>query len=360
MPLLNLRDVAEGTPLRTGMLLRSAQPHRLTTADTDRLAGLLGGPLEGLRLVADLRSEAERAGDDWTLLTDLGVRVTRLGTSGSPADLSALPPGIDLGDLYVLMLDHRTAWFASVVAEIADGLPALVHCAAGKDRTGLVVALILDLVGVEHEVIVRDYAATATHLPQIITMLGLAASSPAKAVPSAEAVPTGAVPLGAVPAETVLTEAVPARVVSSVPGAVEAVSSTAKTVPSGAVSWGAAPSAARTVPLGAASSTATAVSSTTRDLPSPTEVAPSASEAVPSVAEAVLLGAASSTATAVSSSAKAVPAMVRAISGLLDAPEAAIRTFLTALDARGGAERLLTAHGLTVDHVQRLRAALVG
>ncbi|MBB4913314.1 tyrosine-protein phosphatase [Streptosporangium saharense] len=269
MPLLNLRDVAEGTPLRTGMLLRSAQPHRLTAADTDRLADLLGGSLEGLRLVADLRSEAERAGDDWTLLTDHGVRVTRLGTSGSPADLSALPPGIDLGDLYVLMLDHRTAWFASVVAEIADGLPALVHCAAGKDRTGLVVALVLDLVGVEHEVIVRDYAATATHLPQIITMLGLTASSPAEAVPSAEAVPTGAVPLGAVPAEAVLMTTAP-------------------------------------------------------------------------------------------STAEAVPAMVGAISGLLDAPEAAIRTFLAALDARGGAERLLTAHGLTVGHVQRLRAALVG
>ncbi|MER7127997.1 tyrosine-protein phosphatase [Streptosporangium saharense] len=265
MPLLNLRDVAEGTPLRTGTLLRSAQPHRLTTADTDRLADLLGGPLEGLRLVADLRSEAERAGDDWAPLTDLGVRVTHLGTSGSPADLSALPPGIDLGDLYVLMLDHRTAWFASVVAEIADGLPALVHCAAGKDRTGLVVALILDLVGVEHEVIVRDYAATATHLPQIITMLGLTPPSPVEAVPS-----------GAVP---------------SMVGAVEAASSAAE---------------------------------------------------------------------AASPAAEAVPAMVGAISGLLDAPEAAIRTFLASLDARGGAERLLTAHGLTVGHVQRLRAALVG
>ncbi|MEU1879513.1 tyrosine-protein phosphatase [Streptosporangium sp. NPDC020072] len=252
MPLLNLRDVAEGagTPVRSGMLLRSAQPHRLTAADTDRLADLLGGQLEGLRLVADLRSEAELAGDDWALLTDLGVRVTRLGTSGSPADLSALPPGIDLGDLYVLMLDHRTAWFASVVAEIADGLPALVHCAAGKDRTGLVVALILDLVGVDHEAIVRDYAATVTHLPQIMTMLGL------------------------------------------------------------------------TTPPPAASPLTT---------PPPAALSPAASVSV-----------------------------AGAVSGLLDAPEAAIRTFLTALDARGGAERLLTAHGLTEGHVQRLRAALVG
>ncbi|MER7207878.1 tyrosine-protein phosphatase [Streptosporangium sp. NPDC000239] len=267
MPLLNLRDVAEGagTPVRSGMLLRSAQPHRLTAADTDRLADLLGGQLEGLRLVADLRSEAELAGDDWTLLTDLGVRVTRLGTSGSPADLSALPPGINLGDLYVLMLDHRTAWFASVVAEIADGLPALVHCAAGKDRTGLVVALILDLVGVDHEAIVRDYAATVTHLPQIMTMLGLTTPPPA------------ASPLA--------------------------------------------------VPSPAASPLAT---------PPPVALSPVALSPAASVSVA------------------------GAVSGLLDAPETAIRTFLTALDARGGAERLLTAHGLTEGHVQRLRAALVG
>ncbi|MEV8637357.1 tyrosine-protein phosphatase [Streptosporangium sp. NPDC051023] len=240
MPLLNLRDVAEGAgaPLRTGMLLRSAQPQALTLADADLLAGLLGGPLEGLRLVADLRGENERAENDWTLLAEHGVRVARLGTSGSPADLSALPPGVDLGDLYVLMLDHRTAWFASVVAEIADGLPALVHCAAGKDRTGLVVALILDLVGVDHEVIVRDYAATGEHLPRIMAMLGL--GSGARAVPAHLADVTGAV------------------------------------------------------------------------------------------------------------------------SGLLDAPEAAMRTFLAALDARGGAERLLMANGLTAGHVQRLRAALIG
>lgn len=302
MPLLNLRDVAEGTPLRTGMLLRSAQPHRLTTADTDRLAGLLGGPLEGLRLVADLRSEAERAGDDWTPLTDLGVRVTRLGTSGSPADLSALPSGIDLGDLYVLMLDHRTAWFASVVAEIADGLPALVHCAAGKDRTGLVVALILDLVGVEHEVIVRDYAATAAHLPQIITMLGL---SPVEAAPSAVAAVLAEKPIPS-------AEAVPLAVVSSSTGTVSL--------------------AARAVP--------------------------SASEATPSMEGTSSSGVVSSAGAV--SAAGVVPSAVGAVSGLLDAPEAAIRTFLAALDARGGAERLLTAHGLTVGHVQRLRAALVG
>ncbi|GLL02158.1 tyrosine-protein phosphatase [Dactylosporangium matsuzakiense] len=43
--------------------------------------------------------------------------------------------------------------------------PALVHCASGKDRTGLVVALALALAGVDRAAIVADYAASERHLP---------------------------------------------------------------------------------------------------------------------------------------------------------------------------------------------------
>ncbi|MEV7011138.1 tyrosine-protein phosphatase [Streptosporangium sp. NPDC051022] len=295
MPLLNLRDVADGTGtvLRTGVLLRSAQPHALTHADTDLLAGLLGGPLEGLRLIADLRGEAERTGDDWAPLAERGVRIVRLGTSGSPADLSALPPGIELGDLYVLMLDHRTTWFASVVAEIADGLPALVHCAAGKDRTGLVVALILDLAGVDHDTIVRDYTATGEHLPQIMTMLGL--NSPVTP-PNSPTAPPASAPAHA----TASTGPAPQP---PTPPSAEAADLVLQPPP---------PSSAETA------------------CPAPQAVPPHLAE------------------------------VTGAVSGLLDAPEAAMRTFLAALDARGGAERLLLAHGLTEGHVRRLRTALVG
>ncbi|MFC4016202.1 tyrosine-protein phosphatase [Nonomuraea purpurea] len=168
MPLLNLRDVAAETALRPGVLYRSAQPHTLTAGDAELVAGL--------RLIADLRAEDERAAGDWAAVMGGTVRHAPLGigSSLSPAALAALPPDMDLGDMYVALLEHRAAWFAAVVAEIADGLPALVHCAAGKDRTGLVVALILDLLGVEHEAIVRDYALTAKALPEVLPMLGLA------------------------------------------------------------------------------------------------------------------------------------------------------------------------------------------
>ncbi|MFC4115799.1 tyrosine-protein phosphatase [Nonomuraea zeae] len=167
MPLLNFRDVAAETALRPGVLYRSAQPHTLTPADAELVAGL--------RLIADLRGDDERTTGDWALVLGGAVRHAPLGagTASSPAHLATLPPDLELGDLYVGLLQHRTPWFAGVIAEIADGLPALVHCAAGKDRTGIVVALILDLLGVEHEAIVRDYALTAKALPGLLRMLEL-------------------------------------------------------------------------------------------------------------------------------------------------------------------------------------------
>jgi protein-tyrosine phosphatase len=46
----------------------------------------------------------------------------------------------------------------------ADGGPTLVHCAAGKDRTGVLVALVLDAVGVRREAVIADYALSAERL----------------------------------------------------------------------------------------------------------------------------------------------------------------------------------------------------
>lgn len=172
LPLLNYRDVADtaGTPhrpLRRGCLTRAAQPVGL---DATAAGELLGSG--AVRTVLDLRSDPERADRDWAVLPGLGIRLVRPAPRPATLDPTSRHAGMSLGEIYVELLTGRTDWFADAVARIAEGLPTLVHCAAGKDRTGIVVALVLDLVGVERAAIVRDYTATAAAMPAVLASVG--------------------------------------------------------------------------------------------------------------------------------------------------------------------------------------------
>ena len=84
---------------------------------------------------------------------------------GDAAAGHVLPPALAEGDLgrhYVKSLAERTETLAEVIEHLAsrDNLPAVFHCTAGKDRTGMVAALVLSLVGVPDDVIVHDYTLT--------------------------------------------------------------------------------------------------------------------------------------------------------------------------------------------------------
>jgi protein-tyrosine phosphatase len=156
----NLRDVggypAAGgrtTPWRT--LLRSDALHRLDPAGGAVLAGL------GLRTVLDLRTEAE-AEIAPTALVGLADRRTHI--SILTGDLSALP--LELAAIYQYMIDDCGETIGAAIKVLAErgAFPALVHCSAGKDRTGIVVALILALLGVPDEVIAADYELSAVYL----------------------------------------------------------------------------------------------------------------------------------------------------------------------------------------------------
>lgn len=76
------------------------------------------------------------------------------------------PTGRTLAELYVGMLDRRPALFSKAVTAIAEAPPGgvVVHCAAGKDRTGMVIAMTLSLVGVADDVIAADYELTNERL----------------------------------------------------------------------------------------------------------------------------------------------------------------------------------------------------
>ncbi len=81
------------------------------------------------------------------------------------ATASLLKQAPAISELYALMLDRRQAAFGAIFNGIAaaEG-PVLFHCFAGKDRTGLVAAMMLSIAGVEPEAIGADYAETDLQL----------------------------------------------------------------------------------------------------------------------------------------------------------------------------------------------------
>lgn len=167
---LNLRDVggypAAAGQIRWGTLLRSDALHRLDAAGVAWLART------GVRTVIDLRTDAEAEHAPSALA---GLAARREHVSLLHGDLDSLP--VDLEAVYRYLITHCGAAIAAAVRALAapGALPAVVHCSAGKDRTGIVVALVLDTVGVPDAVIAADYALTARYLdptrPQAVVHL---------------------------------------------------------------------------------------------------------------------------------------------------------------------------------------------
>lgn len=128
----------------------------------------------GLRLVVDLRSapEFESVPSAWATHTSARLFNAPIpeGVEGSETDfmgqlLAGQITSFDeeqLGAWYADLLDRRACVIGDVVRELTepDSLPALVHCRQGKDRTGLVIAVILEALGVAREDVIRDYALT--------------------------------------------------------------------------------------------------------------------------------------------------------------------------------------------------------
>jgi protein-tyrosine phosphatase len=146
----------EGKTVRWGTLLRSDALHRLDGSGRAALSAL------GLRTVVDLRTDVEvRVAP--TALDDAGVQTFHVPLFDAAA-IGRLPP--ELAAVYRYMIDDCGAAIASAIGLLCrDGaLPGLVHCTAGKDRTGLVVALVLEVLGVPDEIIAADYALSEAYL----------------------------------------------------------------------------------------------------------------------------------------------------------------------------------------------------
>lgn len=154
----NLRDVggyatSDGRRTRWRALLRSDSLHRLTPDGWRALHE------HGLRTIVDLRRPAEVKRAGYRLEVESGARYQHIPIFDDEAYHTLDTPARDLDELYRLLLDHCAAQFATVLRAIsADGAaPALIHCAVGKDRTGLAVALTLSVAGVPRDTIATDY-----------------------------------------------------------------------------------------------------------------------------------------------------------------------------------------------------------
>ncbi len=169
----NFRDLG-GYPaqmrLRWRRLFRSDTLHGLTPEGADRVVDELG-----VGAIVDLRSTGEVGVDGRGQLRDRPPVYHHLPLFDGPLTVDpALPRPMTLADRYFLIVEQAKVPIARVVTALAEcSTPAVYHCTAGKDRTGLISAVVLGLLGVPDEFIVADYAATQENLDAIIARLTL-------------------------------------------------------------------------------------------------------------------------------------------------------------------------------------------
>ena len=185
---VNVRDLGAlptdaGGQTVTGRLLRSDNLQELSPADVSRLVHDIG-----LTTVIDLRSSAELASEGpapldaipavrhehYPVVPEIGETTDVVAEAlllKKKQDQTRFPSDPTCGH-YLGYLEDRPDQVAGAVRGIArDRGAALVHCAAGKDRTGVVVALALTAAGVRRQAVVADYAATGERAEAIMTRL---------------------------------------------------------------------------------------------------------------------------------------------------------------------------------------------
>ena len=171
----NFRDLGgypttDGRFTRWGRLFRSDTLHELTGDDLEVLREL------GLASVIDLRtkSELERTGRGRLAEEPIAyLHASVLQEEGGESSAAPAPPDGDPAERYLWYLDVGRDALAKALTLVADpqNQPVVFHCAAGKDRTGVLAALVLDILRVAHPVIVEDYVITATRMELILDRL---------------------------------------------------------------------------------------------------------------------------------------------------------------------------------------------
>lgn len=181
---INLRDIGgyrteDGKHTRWGVVYRSGELARMTAADQRYLRDALK-----IRLVCDFRSREElvlRPDPDFgARLEHLPVGDPQTQEAGVRSVFRSLLLGqartarAAFGQSYFGLIDEAADTFGAAIARTADrdALPLLIHCTAGKDRTGITSALLLSLLGVPDATIVADYSLTNRAFADILGVTG--------------------------------------------------------------------------------------------------------------------------------------------------------------------------------------------
>jgi hypothetical protein len=174
----NFRDLGGyqgtgGRVTRWGTLFRSDTLHELSPSDVTLLRSM------GLATIIDLRTARELLQTGRGPLGPEPIAYRHLsvigdgsggGAGGAGGEAVAAPDVDDLTERYLWYLEVGGPALAESLAVLGDptSYPLVFHCAAGKDRTGVLAALVLDLCGVAPEVIVADYLITAERMKLIL------------------------------------------------------------------------------------------------------------------------------------------------------------------------------------------------
>jgi protein-tyrosine phosphatase len=176
--LFNVRDLggyagADGRHTRWRTLYRADGLNRADGDDLERLAAL------GLRTVIDLRTPNERVERGSFPIEAVPVDYHHFPVLQQTWEGQEIDAAIDgaefLTDRYREMLDEGAEAIAGALTVLADArvYPAVFHCAAGKDRTGVLAALVLGLVGVPDQTIAADYGLSGVGMAAMMDWIRL-------------------------------------------------------------------------------------------------------------------------------------------------------------------------------------------
>jgi protein-tyrosine phosphatase len=162
---LNFRDLggyptADGRHVKWGLVYRTGKFDKLTEKDYQYVAGL------GIETACDFRMDWERqqAPTKWPGVPRPTFLVNPIDSYTRPAAPAGGTPQ-NANSASYWWLDVALEQFALAFRHIARGsLPMVFHCSAGKDRTGVMAALLLGALGVPRETIMADYLLTNTYL----------------------------------------------------------------------------------------------------------------------------------------------------------------------------------------------------